>query len=226
MNFVKNTIWQCEFCKMRFRKCEFCGKCDFGNVNFVKIEILEMWILSKMRHRKCEFRGKWDFGNVNFVENETLKLWISWKMRLFWWLFNYCVIIFHATNLCRRTIRCLGHIHKFWSSNFSSRENAKVNKLCPTAKQGRSPAKLDFHFLLTLPRQIKPIGAAAQTTLEFLQKKGRRHTFIMSVFDSALKLLFFCFAENEIALFFAGSPARLQIAIFQGLSGISRVPKP
>ena len=157
--------------KLRLWKCEFCENWDFGNVNFVKIEILEMWILSKMRHRKCEFRGKWDFGNVNFVENETLKLWISWKMRLFWWLFNYCVIIFHATNLCRRTIRCLGHIHKFWSSNFSSRENAKVNKLCPTAKQGRSPAKLDFHFLLTLPRQIKPIGAAAQTTLEFLQKK-------------------------------------------------------
>ena len=167
-----------------FDKCEFCEKCDFQNVN--------LW---KMRFWKCEFCEKWDFEIVN------CESFCSHKMRLFWRLFNYCVIIFHATNLCRRTIRCLGHIHKFWSSNFSSRENAKVNKLCPTAKQGRSPAKLDFHFLLTLPRQIKPIGAAAQTTLEFLQKKGRRHTFIMSVFDSALKLLFFCFAENEIALF-------------------------
>ena len=145
--------------KTRLWNSEFCEKWNFKNVNFVKNDILKLWILSKMRLWKCEF-----------CEIENCESLCSYKMRLFWWLFNYCVIIFHATNLCRRTIRCLGHIHKFWSSNFSSRENAKVNKLCPTAKQGRSPAKLDFHFLLTLPRQIKPIGAA-QTTLEFLQKK-------------------------------------------------------
>ena len=134
-------------------------------MNFVKNEIMKLWILWKMRLWNCEFREKWDVAKLWIVNRFTRTKW-----DLFWWLFNYCVIIFHATNLCRRTIRCLGHIHKFWSSNFSSRENAKVNKLCPTAKQGRSPAKLDFHFLLTLPRQIKPIGAA-QTTLEFLQKR-------------------------------------------------------
>ena len=31
-----------------FQKCEFCEKCDFRNVNFVKNAILETWILWKM----------------------------------------------------------------------------------------------------------------------------------------------------------------------------------
>ena len=31
--------------KLRFQKCEFCEKWDFRNVNFVEIEISEMWIL-------------------------------------------------------------------------------------------------------------------------------------------------------------------------------------
>ena len=56
--------------KMRFWKCEFCGKWDFEHVIF--------WCLSK-----CEFCQKWDFLNVNFVEIEILKMWILWKMR-FW----------------------------------------------------------------------------------------------------------------------------------------------
>ena len=39
----------------------------FKNVNFVKIEISEMWILWKMRFQKCEFCENWDFRNVNSV---------------------------------------------------------------------------------------------------------------------------------------------------------------
>ena len=39
-------------------------------MNFVKNEILEMWILSKIRFWNCEFCQKWDFHNVNF--------WINW----------------------------------------------------------------------------------------------------------------------------------------------------
>ena len=86
--------------------------------------------------------GKKQFGGKMFWQFRL-------EMRLFGDIFKQCV--FHATNLSRRTIRCLRHIHKFWSSNFSSRENAKVNKLCPTAYyQSRAAAKLDFHFLLTL----------------------------------------------------------------------------
>ena len=50
-------------------KCEFCEKWGFENMNFVKNEISEMWILSK--------RG---IENVNFVKNEILKMWILSKM--------------------------------------------------------------------------------------------------------------------------------------------------
>ena len=32
---------------MRFSKCEFCQKCDFQSVNFVKNEIFKMWFLSQ-----------------------------------------------------------------------------------------------------------------------------------------------------------------------------------
>ena len=56
--------------KMRFWKCEFCEKWDFGNVNFVENKVLKMWILWKMWFSKCEFREKWDFQNVIF--------WINW----------------------------------------------------------------------------------------------------------------------------------------------------
>ena len=34
--------------KMRFCKCEFCEKCEFENVNFVKIEIFKLRYLDKM----------------------------------------------------------------------------------------------------------------------------------------------------------------------------------
>ena len=61
---------------MRLCKCEFCEKCDFENVNFVKNVILKMWILSKMELWKCEFCEKWDFENVNFVKNDIFKMWI------------------------------------------------------------------------------------------------------------------------------------------------------
>ena len=40
---------------MRFWKCEFYEKWDFENLNFVKNEILKMWILRKVRFSKCEF---------------------------------------------------------------------------------------------------------------------------------------------------------------------------
>ena len=45
---------------MRLWNCEFCGKWNFENVNFVENKILKMWIFGK---------------------NETLKLWILWKVR-------------------------------------------------------------------------------------------------------------------------------------------------
>ena len=35
---------------LMFGNCEFCKKWDFENVNFVKIEISELWILWKMRY--------------------------------------------------------------------------------------------------------------------------------------------------------------------------------
>ena len=61
----------------------------------------------------------------NFARENFLRLWeknegkllqeIFWQfrleMRLFGDIFKQCV--FHATNLSRRTIRCLRHIHKF-----------------------------------------------------------------------------------------------------------------
>ena len=54
MNFVENEI--------------------IKNVNFLKNEILKMWILWKIRLWKC------DFENVNFMKIETLKMWILGKM--------------------------------------------------------------------------------------------------------------------------------------------------
>jgi len=68
---TKNLMFEkCEFCeKMRLWKCEFCEKWAFENVNFVKNEILKMWILWKIRFWKCEFGEKWDFENVNLVKN-------------------------------------------------------------------------------------------------------------------------------------------------------------
>ena len=61
---------------MRFQKYKFCEKCDFINVNFVKIEISEVWILWKMsflklwilwklRFQTCEFCENWGFRKVN-----------------------------------------------------------------------------------------------------------------------------------------------------------------
>ena len=51
---------------LMFEKCEFCEKWDFENMNFVKIEISELWILWKMRLQKCEFCEK----------NEISEMWI------------------------------------------------------------------------------------------------------------------------------------------------------
>ena len=55
--------------KLRFQKCEFCGKWDFKNVNFVKNEILERWILRKLRLQKGEFCKTWDFQYVHYWIN-------------------------------------------------------------------------------------------------------------------------------------------------------------
>ena len=52
--------------KMIFLKCEFCEKWDFRNVNFVKIEISELWILWKMIFQNGEFCKNWDFQCLNF----------------------------------------------------------------------------------------------------------------------------------------------------------------
>ena len=46
------------------------------NVNFVKNEILKMWILWKVRFWKGEFCEKWDFEKVNFVKSRIFKMWI------------------------------------------------------------------------------------------------------------------------------------------------------
>ena len=53
----------------------------FKNVNFVKNEISEKWILWKRRLQKCEFREKWDFRNVNVVKIEISEMRILWKLR-------------------------------------------------------------------------------------------------------------------------------------------------
>ena len=44
--------------KLRFLKREFCEKWDFRNVTFMKIRILEMWILQKLGFSICEFLDK------------------------------------------------------------------------------------------------------------------------------------------------------------------------
>ena len=64
-----------------FHKGEFCEKWDFRNVNFVKIEILEMWILSKLWFQKGEFCENCDFRKVNLVKNVISEWWILWKLR-------------------------------------------------------------------------------------------------------------------------------------------------
>ena len=53
------------------------------NVNFVKNETLEMWILWEMRFWNCEFCEKWDFRNMNFEKNEISEIWIlrKWDLR-------------------------------------------------------------------------------------------------------------------------------------------------
>ena len=55
-------------------KCEFYENWDFEDVNFVKNEILKMWILWKIGLWNCEFCQKWDFEIVSFVKNEILNL--------------------------------------------------------------------------------------------------------------------------------------------------------
>ena len=96
MNFVGNEtlkIWISW--KMRLWKCEFCGKWDFENVNFVKNEIFEMgFFVTNGNFENVDFCQKWDFGNVNFInnwnfrnvnlpKNESLKMWILSKVEIF-----------------------------------------------------------------------------------------------------------------------------------------------
>ena len=69
------------------------------------------------------------------------------------------------------------------------------------SKQGRSPAKLDFHFLLTLAAQTNK--ANSRQHWNSCKKKWERHTFM-----SALKLVF-VWRKTEIANSFIP-----QIAIF------------
>ena len=68
---------------MRFQKCEFYENQDFRNVNFMKIEIWEMWILWKSRFQKCEFCEKWVFRNVNFVKIGIFNMLILDKREIF-----------------------------------------------------------------------------------------------------------------------------------------------
>ena len=84
----KNSIFiQNEIRKMRFPKCELFENSASKNVNFVKNENSEMWILRKMIFQIGEFCEKWyfrnvnfwenwDFRNVNFVKIDTFKMWI------------------------------------------------------------------------------------------------------------------------------------------------------
>ena len=46
---------------LMFEKCKFGEKWDFENVNFVKNETLQLWILWKVRFSKCEFLDKLRF---------------------------------------------------------------------------------------------------------------------------------------------------------------------
>ena len=54
-------------------------------MNFVKNEILKMWILWKMRFWNCEFCEEWVFENAIFLKIETFKMRFLLKMR-----FSYC----------------------------------------------------------------------------------------------------------------------------------------
>ena len=62
----KTTVYLEIPLNLMFQKCEFCEYWDFRNVNFVKIEISEMWILWILRFQICEFCKNCDFQYVNF----------------------------------------------------------------------------------------------------------------------------------------------------------------
>ena len=62
---IENAI----FVKMRLCKYDFCEKCDFENVIFVKYEILTMRFLWTMRFWTCKFCEKCNFENAIFVKN-------------------------------------------------------------------------------------------------------------------------------------------------------------
>ena len=62
-------------------KCEFCEKWDFENVNFVKIEILKMWILWKLRFWKCEFCEKVGLSKCEISDKMFLKS-ILWHLSI------------------------------------------------------------------------------------------------------------------------------------------------
>ena len=71
---------------------------DFANVNFVEIEILEMWILWQIIFRKCEFCEQWDFKMWILWKNEILKLWFFGQNQDFCPCMNSGVIGYASPN--------------------------------------------------------------------------------------------------------------------------------
>ena len=85
-----NARWRVRFFRERSELClqknmNFEKNEIFESVNFVKIEILKMWILWKMRFWKCEFCENLDFENVNFVKIGNLEMLIlpKWEAMIF-----------------------------------------------------------------------------------------------------------------------------------------------
>ena len=80
--------------KIGFHKCEFCEQWYFGNVNFVKNNILKTWILFKNNtFEKCEFCENWDFQNVIFDSIVDFCPNVKASMRPFWIVFNHRIDI-------------------------------------------------------------------------------------------------------------------------------------
>ena len=76
---IKENYWPCSTHwgknQLFIQKLPWIWCLKIMNMNYVKNEISEMWILWKMTFQKYEFCEKWDYESVNFVKNEIIKMW-------------------------------------------------------------------------------------------------------------------------------------------------------
>ena len=129
--------------KMSLWKCEFCEKCYFQNVNFVKIETLNMWILLKMWFSECEFCKNWNFQNVNFWMN--------------WWILPQCGFVLILYPLAQR-----GRTHSPSSVQVSSMYHWQSLVLLQYAPKG-----FNSYLLAQRPYSGRPEATHLSSTLHW-----------------------------------------------------------